>query len=74
MSISDSYVNTLKAAEILGIHPGTVKRLCREGTLRAEKIHNTWLIHKLDLHLFGRKYRRNRGRPPSVEHGLHRLS
>ncbi|MFC2011378.1 helix-turn-helix domain-containing protein [Chloroflexota bacterium] len=56
MSILDSYLNVVEAAAVLGVHWETVKRLCREGRIPAEKIHNKWLINKDDLALFATKY------------------
>ncbi len=63
MPILDNYLNIVEAAEILCVHPGTVKRLCREGKLVAQKVHNAWLIHNDELHAFGRDYKGRRGRP-----------
>ena len=63
MPVLNDYLSIAEAAEVLGIHPGTVKRLCREGRLAAEKIHNTWLIHNDILQVFAMEYRGRRGRP-----------
>ena len=63
MSIGDNYRTISEAARTLKIHPGTVKRLCREGKIVAEKIHNTWLIHKDNLDFFANGYTGSRGRP-----------
>ncbi len=49
MSVLDNYVNVVEAAAVLGVHWETVKRLCREGRIPAEKVHNKWLIHKDSL-------------------------
>lgn len=57
----DDYVTVLDAAQVLGIHPETVKRLCRQGDLRASKVRNTWLIHKSDLATFRATYSPQRG-------------
>ena len=65
MPVLDGYSNVIKAAEVLGVHPGTVKRLCREDKIAAEKVHNMWLIHNDTLHNFAAKYRGLRGRPKS---------
>ena len=56
MSLLDSYFNVLEAATFLGVHPETVKRLCQRGRLPAEKIHNTWLIHRENLQQFAVTY------------------
>ena len=63
MPVLNSYLNVVEAAEVLGVHPGTVKRLCREGRLVAEKINNAWLIHDDVLRDFAGKYSGSRGRP-----------
>jgi excisionase family DNA binding protein len=56
MPVLDNYVNVREAAEVLGIHWETVKRLCREKRLPAKKIHNMWLIDKNELHNFAQTY------------------
>ena len=63
MPVLNGYFNIVEAAAVLGVHPGTVKRLCREGRLVAEKVHNAWLIHTDILHDFAEKYVGRRGRP-----------
>ncbi|MFC1933263.1 helix-turn-helix domain-containing protein [Chloroflexota bacterium] len=63
MPVLNGYLNIIEAAEVLAVHPGTVKRLCREGRLPAEKIHNTWLIHRDILYDFAEHYDGVRGRP-----------
>jgi excisionase family DNA binding protein len=63
MPILNGYMNIMEAANILGIHPGTLKRLCRERKLAAEKIHNGWLIHSEVVHSFAKGYNGRRGRP-----------
>ena len=45
MTLED-YVTAIEAGRQLKVHPETVKRLCRQGDLPAEKLHNTWLIRK----------------------------
>jgi excisionase family DNA binding protein len=56
MPVLDSYLNVVEAADVLEVHWETVKRLCREGRIPAEKVHNTWLIHKDDLEQFAATY------------------
>ncbi|HEX77610.1 MAG TPA: helix-turn-helix domain-containing protein [Dehalococcoidia bacterium] len=70
MPVLNGYFNIVEAAAFLGVHPETVKRLCRSGRLRGEKIHNTWLIHIDQLELFKGNYHENRGRPPQVKRPL----
>jgi len=57
----DNYFNVIEASRRLGIHPETVKRLCRQGDLPAVKIHNTWLITKDVLDNFAGTYIPKRG-------------
>ena len=61
MPLLGEYVDVVEAATILNIHWETVKRLCREGRLPAQKVHNKWLIHKQDLHNFAKSYGTQRG-------------
>jgi excisionase family DNA binding protein len=56
MPVLDAYLNVVEAAAVLGVHWETVKRLCREGRIPAEKVHNTWLIHKEKLERFAANY------------------
>ena len=69
MSVLKDYVNVNEAAEILSVHPGTVKRLCREQKLSAHKVHNGWLIHIDEVRAFAKEYRGQRGRPSNKERG-----
>ena len=65
MPVLDDYLSIVEAAQILGVHPGTMKRLCRNGKFEAKKVHNTWLIRSGTLHLFAEGYKGRRGRPPT---------
>jgi len=56
MTLLDSYFNVIEAGHRLGVHPETVKRLCRQGDIPAVKIHNTWLIRKDVLDNFAGTY------------------
>ena len=60
MSLSD-YATANEAARALHVHPETVKRLCRQGDLPADKLHNTWLIRKDVLEVFAGTYDGRRG-------------
>jgi len=65
MPVFNDYLDVVEAANILGVHWETVKRLCREHRLQAYKVHNKWLIHKDVLHRFAEIYdngRRNRNK------------
>jgi excisionase family DNA binding protein len=60
----DQYHSAEDASRILGVHPETVKRLCRSGDLNASKFHNNWLIHSEELGRFKESYNPNPGRRP----------
>jgi excisionase family DNA binding protein len=57
----EKYFTVIEAAKRLGIHPDTVKRLCRQGDIPATKLHNTWLIHNDNLEVFAGNYWPKRG-------------
>ena len=57
------FLTTLEAASALDLHPGTIKRMCRLGMLRGEKVNNGWLIHKTEVESFASTYSETRGRP-----------
>lgn len=49
------YLTTFQAAEILGFSSAHIRRLCSAGKIKADKIGNTWLMHKADLKKAPRK-------------------
>ena len=57
------FLTTVEAASTLNLHPGTIKRLCRLGKLRGEKVNNGWLIPKTEIEAFVSTYKETRGRP-----------
>ena len=57
------FLTTVEAASTLNLHPGTIKRLCRQGKLRGEKVNNGWLIPKTEIEAFVSTYKETRGRP-----------
>ena len=61
MMLLDDYYNVIEASRRLKVHPETVKRLCRQGDLPADKIHNTWLISRDTLQNFAAVYIPKRG-------------
>ena len=69
------FLTTVEAASTLNLHPGTIKRLCRLGKLRGEKVNNGWLIPKTEIEAFASTYKETRGRPangrahPNAESG-----
>ena len=65
----ENYLNAYDAAGRLGIHTETVRRLCRQGNLPAEKLGNSWLIDSGVLEAFAKRYNPNRGaRTRSLSH------
>ena len=54
--ILDDYLTAIEAARRLKVHPETVKRLCRQGDLPAQKFRNTWLIQRDVLDVFSNTY------------------
>ena len=60
-ALLESYRTVGQAARRLRVHPETVKRLCRDGSLPAQKFHNTWLIHRDALEVFAMTYDPRRG-------------
>ena len=49
-------LTALEAASTLNLHPETVKRFCRIGKLRGEKVNNGWLISKKEVDTFASTY------------------
>ena len=73
MPVLHDYVSVVEVATVLGVHWETVKRLCREGRIPAEKVHNKWLIHKDDLRKFAATYndpRRGKRKNRTAKTGL----
>ena len=52
----ENYLTANEAARRLRVHPETVKRLCRQGDLPAEKLGNSWLINLDVLEVFAGTY------------------
>ncbi len=57
----DDHVTVAGAAERLGIHPESVRRLIRQGKLPAKKFGHTWLIPRDLLEQFASGYDRRPG-------------
>ena len=57
------FLTTVEAASTLDLHPGTIKRLCRLGKLKGEKVNDGWLIPKKEVDTFASTYKETRGRP-----------
>ena len=58
----DDYLTANEVARRLRIHPETVKRLCRQGDIPAQKLRNTWLVKQEALDVFAGTYDPRRGR------------
>ena len=56
-------LTVLEAASTLNLHPETVKRFCRIGKLKGEKVSVGWLISKKEVDTFATTYKETRGRP-----------
>ena len=52
----EDYVDVIEAGKKLRIHPETVKRLIRQGTIPATKFSNKWLIRRDILEQFASTY------------------
>jgi excisionase family DNA binding protein len=61
MTQFDDYVTVADAAERLGIHPESVRRLIRTGRLPAKKFSVSWLIERDVLEQFASGYDRRPG-------------
>ena len=59
----DHLITTSDAASMLQLHPETIKRFCRLGKLKADKVNNGWLISKEEIDAFASTYKETRGRP-----------
>ena len=57
------FLTTPEASSVLGLHTETIKRLCRLGRLRGEKVNNGWLISNKEVASFASTYEETRGRP-----------
>ena len=57
------FLTTPEASSVLGLHTETIKRLCRLGKLKGEKINNGWLMSKKEVDTFASTYKETRGRP-----------
>jgi len=61
MTQLDDYATVLEAAERLGIHPESVRRLIRTERLPAQKFAGSWLIARDVLEQFATGYDRRPG-------------
>ena len=63
MDLTDTYVSSAEAAIVLGVHPMSMQKLFREGTLNGVKIANRWIIRRAALEEFAKTYVPKVGRP-----------
>ena len=56
-------LTAVEAASTLNLHPETVKRFCRIGKLKGEKLSVGWLIRRTEIETFLSTYSETRGRP-----------
>jgi len=59
------FLTVVEAASALDLHAETVRRFCRVGKLRSQKLLNGWLIPRTEVESFASTYKETRGRPPS---------
>ena len=57
------FLTTPEASSVLRLHTETIKRLCRLGRLKGEKVNNGWLIPQTEIEAFASTYKETRGRP-----------
>ena len=56
MAVLDDYVGLIEAAELLGIHFNTVRRLIKQGDIPATKFAGSWMINGQMLAQFKANY------------------
>jgi excisionase family DNA binding protein len=61
MAQFEDFVTVIDAAERLGIHPESVRRLIRQERLPAKKFQNSWLIARDVLEQFASGYDKRPG-------------
>lgn len=66
MTTLNDFLTTTEAATALSLHPQTIKRLCRLGKLKGEKVNNGWPLNRNEIDAFATTYSETRGRPANV--------
>ena len=61
MTTLEEFLTITEVASSLGLHPQTIKRFCRLGKLKSEKVNNGWLIPKTEVESFASTYEETRG-------------
>jgi excisionase family DNA binding protein len=64
MPASD-YCDVEKAAEKLKVHPESVRRLIRDGKLKAVKLGNKWVLYRAYVEQYAREYDPRPGNGPA---------
>ena len=70
----DDYATVNEAAERLGIHPESVRRLIRQGHIPARKLGNSHLIYRPDLERFAAGYDPNYKAPAAQRRHMRRVA
>ena len=70
MKIFENYIDVTEASKILGVHPETIKRLIRDGSLPAAKFANKWILKKNQLQSFASTYRGKRKKNNEQDHQI----
>jgi excisionase family DNA binding protein len=64
MTAMRDYCDVDEAAERLKVHPESVRRLLREGKLKASKIAGRWMLHRAYVEQYARGYDPRPGNGP----------
>lgn len=70
----DDYATPEQAADRLGIHPETVRRLIRQGDIPATKVWGQYLIYRPDLERFAAGYDPNYKAPAAQRRHMRRVA
>jgi excisionase family DNA binding protein len=70
----DDYATPEQAADRLGIHPETVRRLIRQGDIIAMKVWGQYLIYRPDLERFAAGYDPNYKAPAAQRRHMRRVA
>jgi len=65
--LSEQYLTSKEAANLLRIHQFAVQKLFQSGTLPAEKVANRWLVRRSVVERFAATYEGKPGRPRGQE-------
>lgn len=56
IELTDAYCGIEEAAETLRVHPESVRRIIRNGRLRASKLGGKWFVNRVYLQQYARSY------------------